>query len=42
MLNEVESHYSQVKLELYRLFCTVHISIFGIKHLTIEVDAKYI
>jgi hypothetical protein len=44
-LTEVESHYSQAKLELYGLFrmlCAVHIFIFGVKNLTVEVDAKYI
>jgi hypothetical protein len=45
VLNEVESRYSQAKLELYGLFCVlrvVRIFIFGVKHLTVEVDAKYI
>jgi hypothetical protein len=44
-LTEVESRYSQVKLELYGLFrvlCTVRVFIFGVKNLTVEVDAKYI
>jgi hypothetical protein len=41
-LTEVESHYSQAKLELYGLFCTVRVFIFGVKNLTVEVDAKYI
>jgi hypothetical protein len=44
-LMEVESHYSQAKLELYGLFCmlcTVHVHIFGITNLTVEVDTKYI
>jgi hypothetical protein len=45
VLNEVESCYYQAKLELYGLFCALHavcIFIFGVKHLTVEVDAKYI
>jgi hypothetical protein len=45
VLNEVESRYSQAKLELYGLFrtlCMVHVFIFGVKHLTVEVDVKYI
>jgi hypothetical protein len=41
-LNEVESRYSQVKLELYSLFRAVRVWIFGVPNLTIEVDAKYI
>jgi len=41
-LTEVESCYSQAKLELYGLFCAVHIFIFGVKNLTVEVDMKYI
>jgi hypothetical protein len=44
-LTEVESRYSQVKLELYgqfRMLRAVHIFIFGVKNLTVEVDAKYI
>jgi hypothetical protein len=44
-LNEVESHFSQAKLELFGLFCAlhaVHIFIFGVKNLTVEVDVKYI
>jgi hypothetical protein len=41
-LTEVESRYSQAKLELYGLFCMVRIFIFGMKNLTVEVDAKYI
>jgi len=42
VLTEVESRYSQVKLELYGLFRMLHIFIFGVKNLTVEVDAKYI
>jgi hypothetical protein len=42
MLNEVESRYSQAKLELYRLFHMVRVFIFGVKCLTVEVDTKYI
>jgi len=44
-LTEVESHYSQAKLELYGLFRAlraVRVHIFGITNLTVEVDAKYI
>jgi len=41
-LTEVESCYSQAKLELYSLFRVVRIFIFGMKNLTAEVDAKYI
>jgi hypothetical protein len=42
---EVESRYSQAKLELYGLFRmlrAVHMHIFGITNLTVEVDARYI
>jgi hypothetical protein len=42
VLTEVESCYSQAKLELYGLFRTVRIFIFGMKNLTVEVDVKYI
>jgi hypothetical protein len=45
VLTEVESHYSQAKLELYSLFCAlraVRVFIFGVKNLTVEVNAKYI
>jgi hypothetical protein len=41
-LTEVESRYSQAKLELYGLFRAVRIFIFSMKNLTVEVDAKYI
>jgi len=44
-LNEVESRYSQAKLELYGLFRAlraVRVWIFGVRNLTVEVDAKYI
>jgi hypothetical protein len=44
-LTEVESRYSQAKLELYGLFRAlraVRVHIFGITNLTVEVDAKYI
>jgi hypothetical protein len=44
-LTEVESRYSQVKLELYSLFRTlrvVRVFIFGVKNLTVEVNTKYI
>jgi len=41
-LTEVESRYSQAKLELYGLFRAVRVFIFGVKNLTVEVDAKYI
>ena len=44
-LSNVESHYSQVKLELYGLFHAlpaVRIFIFGVNNFTVEMDAKYI
>jgi len=41
-LTEVESRYSQAKLELYGLFRAVRVFIFGVKNLTVEVDMKYI
>jgi hypothetical protein len=41
-LTEVESCYSQAKLELYGLFCMVRVFIFGMKNLTVEVNVKYI
>jgi hypothetical protein len=44
-LTEVESRYSQAKLELYGLFRALRavcVFIFGVKNLTVEVDAKYI
>ena len=44
-LSDVESHYSQAKLELYGLFRAlqvVHIFIFGVNNFTVEMDAKYI
>ncbi|KIK77391.1 hypothetical protein PAXRUDRAFT_166999 [Paxillus rubicundulus Ve08.2h10] len=44
-LNEVESCYSQAKLELYGLFHAlraVHIYTFGIANFTVELDAKYV
>jgi len=41
-LTEVESRYSQAKLELYGLCRAVRVFIFGMKNLTVEVDAKYI
>ncbi|KIK81060.1 hypothetical protein PAXRUDRAFT_156987 [Paxillus rubicundulus Ve08.2h10] len=44
-LNEVESRYSQAKLELYHLFHalrTVCIYTFGITNFTVELDAKYV
>ena len=44
-LTEVESRYSQAKLELYGLFCSlraVRIFIFGVANLTVEMDAKYV
>ncbi|KIO07103.1 hypothetical protein M404DRAFT_137710, partial [Pisolithus tinctorius Marx 270] len=43
--NERESRYSQVKLELFSLFCVLRDicnHIFGVKDLAVEVDAKYI
>ena len=44
-LFDVESRYSQAKLELYRLFRAlraVHIFIFGVINFTVEMDAKHI
>ncbi|KIK77652.1 hypothetical protein PAXRUDRAFT_166152 [Paxillus rubicundulus Ve08.2h10] len=45
-LNEVESHYSQAKLELYGLFCALcavfHVYTFGIANFTVRLDAKYV
>ena len=44
-LTEVESHYLQVKLKLYRLFYAlqaVSIFIFGVANLIVEMDAKYV
>ena len=44
-LTDVESCYSQAKLELYRLFRAlraVWIFIFGVANLTVEMDAKYV
>ena len=44
-LTEVESRYSQAKLELYGLFRAlraVRIFIFGVANLTVEMDAKYV
>jgi hypothetical protein len=44
-LMEVESRYSQAKLELYGLFRAlrvVRIFIFGVANLTVEMDAKYV
>ena len=41
----VESQYSQVKLELYRLFRalrSVRVFIFGVTNLVVELDAKYV
>jgi hypothetical protein len=40
-----EARYSQVKLELYGLFPSLHsvkLYIIGVANLTVEVDAKYI
>jgi len=44
-LSKVESRYLQAKLELYGLYHTlrtVHVYIFGITNLTVEVNMKYI
>ena len=44
-LTEVESRYSQAKLELYGLFRAlraVRIFIFGVANLTVEMDAKFV
>jgi RNase H-like domain found in reverse transcriptase len=43
--NDHESHYSQAKLELYRLFWSlkaIRVHIIGVKNLLVKVDAKYI
>jgi hypothetical protein len=45
LLNKRKANYSQPKLKLYGLFCSLHATqlyIIGIKKLTIEVDTKYI
>jgi hypothetical protein len=45
VLTEVESCYSQAKLELYGLFRALRavcVFIFGVKNLTVEVNTKYI
>ena len=44
-LSDVESCYSQAKLELYSLFCALQavcIFVFGVTNFTVEMDAKYI
>ena len=44
-LTSVESQYSQAKLELYGLFCSlwaVWVFIFGVTNLVVEMDAKYV
>src|SRR5258708_2092009 len=44
-LNDREQHFSQPKLELYRLFHALHaykIFIIGVQNLIVEVDARYI
>ena len=44
-LSKVKSYYSQVKLELCRLFCALQavcIFIFGVNNFTMEMDAKYV
>jgi hypothetical protein len=43
--NEHKSRYSQPKIELYGLFCTLHalrVHIIGIANLVIEMDAQYV
>jgi hypothetical protein len=45
LLNDCECHFSQLKLELYVLFCalcTYKIFIVGVHNLVIEVDTQYI
>jgi hypothetical protein len=45
LLNKREANYSQLKLELYSLFCSLRATqlyIIGIKKLVIEVNTKYI
>jgi hypothetical protein len=39
---EHKSQYSQAKLELYGLFCTLHAYIIGVKNLVAEVDTMYL
>ena len=44
-LTSIESWYSQAKLELYRLFCSlraVQVFIFGVTNLIVEMDTKYV
>ncbi|KIK74916.1 hypothetical protein PAXRUDRAFT_174340 [Paxillus rubicundulus Ve08.2h10] len=44
-LNEVESRYSQAKLELYGLFRAlraVHVYTFRVTNFTVELDTKYV
>ena len=44
-LSNVESRYSQAKLELYSLFralWAVRIFVFGVNNFTVEMDAKYV
>ena len=44
-LMSIESQYSQAKLELYRLFCSlraVRVFIFGVTNLVVEMDTKYV
>jgi hypothetical protein len=45
LLNKREANYSQPKLELYGLFCSLcatQLYIIGIKKLVVKVNAKYI
>ena len=45
ILNEQEAHFSQLKLELYGLYCSLHaqkLHLIGVWNLIVEVDAKYI
>ena len=44
-LNDHESHFSQPKLELYRLyhaFCTLKLYLIRVRNLIVEVDVRYI
>ena len=44
-LNKCECHFSQPKLELYRLYhtlCTLKLYLIGVRNLVVEIDVKYI
>src|SRR5882724_8317737 len=43
--NDRESHYSQAKIEIYGLWCTLQaywLYIIGIRNIRVEIDASYI